>query len=89
MVKSFFFTTCKGSAKHEEKHNKTGETIKSAVYGSFDGIITTYAIISAAVGANLSAGVIVILGVSSVISDGLSMAIGDYLSSKSEKDYYL
>jgi hypothetical protein len=41
-----------------------------------------------AIGANLTTRVVVVLGVSSVISDGLGMAIGDYLSSKSEKDYY-
>jgi len=35
----------------------------------------------------LSAGVVLILGFANLIADGLSMAIGDYLSTKAENEY--
>lgn len=56
------------------------------VYGSMDGIVTTFAIISGSVGAQLSATVILILGFANLFADGFSMAVGSYLSRKSELD---
>ena len=37
--------------------------------------------------ANLSPVVVLILGISNVIGDGISMAMGDYLSTKSEIEF--
>lgn len=48
------------------------------VYGGIDGIITTFAIMTGALGAGLSPQAIIILGVSNVIADGYSMAISRY-----------
>lgn len=64
-----------------------GKYIGSAVYGASDGIITTFAVVAGAAGANLSTGVILILGFANLLGDGFSMATGDYLSEKSEADY--
>lgn len=58
--------------------------IKDIVYGSIDGIITTFAVVSGVVGASLSSGIIIILGLANLFADGISMAIGNYLSTKSE-----
>lgn len=72
------------------KHNtSTGTYLKNWVYGGIDGIITTFAVVSGVVGANLSSSIILILGFANLIADGISMAVGDYLSEKSKKDYYL
>lgn len=71
----------------EGKHNEllhTAKYIKSIVYGGVDGIITTFAIVAGVVGAALSANIILILGFANLIADGISMAAGDYLSTKSE-----
>ena len=57
------------------------------MYGGLDGIITTFAVVAGVAGASLSAGVVLILGFANLIADGISMAIGDYLSSKSEREY--
>jgi VIT1/CCC1 family predicted Fe2+/Mn2+ transporter len=70
-----------------EKHKSGGESIKSAVYGGLDGTITTFAVVAGVAGAELSAGVALILGFANLFADGLSMAIGDYLSTRSEKEY--
>jgi VIT1/CCC1 family predicted Fe2+/Mn2+ transporter len=58
------------------------------VYGGVDGIITTFAVIAGAVGANLEASVIIILGLANLIADGVSMSVGSYLSKKSELENY-
>ncbi|HEY9007765.1 MAG TPA: VIT1/CCC1 transporter family protein [Ohtaekwangia sp.] len=58
------------------------------VYGSIDGIVTTFAVVAGAAGANLHINIIIILGMANLIADGLSMSIGSYLSHKSEHDNY-
>lgn len=47
-------------------------------------MITTFSVVMAVEGAELAAIVVVALGVANLIGDGLSMALGDYLSTKSE-----
>lgn len=54
------------------------------IYGSIDGIITTFSIVAGAVGGNLLHNVIIILGISNVLSDGYSMGISRYLSAMAE-----
>ena len=74
---------------HNEDHSQTGGHIKSIVFGGLDGIITTFAVVSGAVGGGLSVDVILILGFSSVLADALSMGVGDALSTKAENEYIL
>ncbi|HID24646.1 MAG TPA: hypothetical protein EYP14_19920, partial [Planctomycetaceae bacterium] len=71
----------------EEHRHEHGQYIKSAVYGGLDGIITTFAVVAGVAGAALSSGIVLILGFANLIADGLSMAIGDYLSTKAELEY--
>lgn len=58
------------------------------VYGGIDGSVTTFAVVAGAVGANLDAAVILILGFANLLADGFSMSAGAYLSAKSENDNY-
>lgn len=55
------------------------------VYGSTDGVITTFAIISGVAGAKLSPYIVLILGISNVLADGFSMAVSSYLSEKTKE----
>lgn len=52
--------------------------------GSMDGIITTFSIIAGAIGGDLSRNVILILGLSNVLSDGYSFGAARYIGSKIE-----
>lgn len=54
------------------------------VYGGIDGMVTTFAIVAGAVGAELSAPIVFILGVSNVLADAWSMGSSAYLSAESE-----
>lgn len=70
-----------------ERHTRQGQYIKSVVYGGLDGIVTTFAVVAGVTGASLSSGIVLVLGFANLIADGLSMAVGDYLSTKSENEY--
>ncbi len=62
------------------------ENLREFVYGGMDGAVTTFAVVTGAAGANLGARTILILGFANVLADGFSMAVGSYLSEKSDQD---
>lgn len=64
------------------------EYLREFVYGGIDGAVTTFAVVAGAVGAGLDPLIIIILGFANLFADGLSMSIGAYLSSKSDKENY-
>ena len=64
-----------------------GAYIRDTVYGANDGIITTFAVVAGVAGAQLSSQVVLILGFANLLADGLSMAVGNYLGTKSEQEY--
>jgi VIT1/CCC1 family predicted Fe2+/Mn2+ transporter len=64
------------------------EYIAEFVYGGIDGAITTFAVVAGATGANLDTGVVIILGFANLIADGFSMSVGNYFSTKAERDSY-
>jgi hypothetical protein len=49
-----------------------------------DGIFTSFAVVTASQGAELSLDIIVIIGLANIIADGFGMAVGDYLSYSTE-----
>ncbi|CCI47783.1 unnamed protein product [Albugo candida] len=67
-----------------ENHLQGGGFIKSAVYGGLDGIITTFATVTSVAGSGLPEIVILIIGLAHLVADGLSMGLGDMLSSQAE-----
>ncbi len=58
--------------------------LSEIVYGAIDGIVTTFAVVAASVGAGLSSVVVIILGMANLLADGFSMGVSAYLSAKSE-----
>ncbi len=73
---------------HEKFHrHSVGGYLKDFVYGANDGIITTFAVVAGVAGANLSSQVVLILGFASLLADGFSMAMSNYLGEKSNRDY--
>lgn len=58
------------------------------VLGGLDGIVTSFAVVSGAVGAQLGLAVVPILGLATLIADGLSMSASAYLSAKSQREFY-
>jgi len=57
-----------------------------AMLGAVDGGITSFAVVAGAVGGGFSSLVVVILGFASLLADGFSMAVSNYLSTKSDAE---
>ena len=55
------------------------------IYGAIDGAVTTFAVVSGVAGADLGAGVVIILGGANLVADGFSMAVSNYLGSRAER----
>ena len=62
--------------------------ISEFVYGGIDGAITTFAVVAGAEGASLGMQVVVILGLANLIADGFSMSVGNFFSTKTERDTF-
>ena len=51
-----------------------------------DGAVTTFAVVSGIIGAELSPGIVLILGVANLVADGFSMAASNYAGTRTERD---
>ena len=60
--------------------------LKDFVYGAIDGAVTTFAVVSGVAGAGLSGNVVLILGVANLVGDGFSMAAGNFMGTRAEKE---
>ena len=60
--------------------------LRDWIYGGIDGAVTTFAIVSGVVGAQLESTVIVILGCANLLADGFSMAAGNFTGTRAERE---
>jgi VIT1/CCC1 family predicted Fe2+/Mn2+ transporter len=56
------------------------------VLGAVDGTVTTFAVVSGVAGAGLEQKIALILGLANLVADGFSMAVGNYLSTKADRE---
>ena len=73
----------------EEAHQTEGGLLKPIIFGGLDGILTSFAICAGAAGGHLSVETVLILGVSNIFADALSMGVGEFLSSKANNEWIL
>jgi VIT1/CCC1 family predicted Fe2+/Mn2+ transporter len=59
--------------------------LRDFVYGAIDGTVTTFAVVSGVAGAELSIGIILILGLANLVGDGFSMAASNYLATRADE----
>jgi VIT1/CCC1 family predicted Fe2+/Mn2+ transporter len=64
------------------RHSYLGD----AILGGIDGCVTTFAVVSAAVGGGFSSVVIVVLGLANLLADGFSMAVGNYQARRAQAE---
>jgi vacuolar iron transporter family protein len=62
--------------------------IRDLVFGAMDGTVTTFAVVAGALGASLSPGIIVVLGLANLLADGFSMAVGNLLGTRAEQQLH-
>ena len=86
-------------AKRDLHHEHTPEAIEArlaaatdhsylgdGILGAIDGTVTTFAIVAGASGAGLSGSIALVLGLANVFADGLSMAVGNYMRAKADRE---
>lgn len=70
------------------------ENLRQIVYGGNDGIVTTFAVVAGFAGAGLEgtaqigAIAVLVFGLANLFSDATAMGLGEFLSSRSERDVY-
>lgn len=62
--------------------------LRDFVYGGIDGAVTTFALVTGVVGAELSTRTLLILGSANLLADGFSMAASNYLGTRAEHEEY-
>lgn len=73
---------------HTEKHSKIGGSLKEAVFGFNDGVVSTFAVIAGLTGGLVDLKIVLLGALATLIAGAFSMGLGTYLGSKSEKDLY-
>jgi VIT1/CCC1 family predicted Fe2+/Mn2+ transporter len=59
--------------------------LRDLVYGANDGIITTFAVVAGAKGAELAPRIVLILGFANLLGDGFSMGASNFLAIRSDE----
>ncbi len=60
--------------------------LRDFVLGAMDGTVTTFAVVAGVAGAGLPSSVAIVLGMANLLADGFSMAAGNYLSTKTDRE---
>lgn len=72
--------------KHRLEKGVNHSYLKDFVYGAIDGAVTTFAVVSGVAGAGLSGKIVIILGLANLVGDGFSMAVSNYLGTRTEEE---
>ena len=72
---------------HAEKHrNVAGSWYRASVFGMSDGLVTNASLILGFAGANPGHGVVRLAGLAGLVAGGFSMASGEYISVRAQKE---
>ena len=81
----------KSSAQLQNSHYRSarfGGFLREAIFGANDGLVTTTALIAGLYGAALSSRIVILGSLAEVVGGSISMALGTYISIKSQIEYY-
>jgi len=67
-----------------EPKDEWREYVRGVVYGGLDGVLTIFALMASAFGAEVNIRNLMAMGIANVLADGMSMGFGGYVSSLSE-----
>ncbi|KAF7456655.1 putative integral membrane protein [Cryptosporidium felis] len=74
-------------AHHEEHFGGQSELLKVIVFGGLDGIVTIFSLVSGCVAAGFTTIQLFTICMGSLLADAFAMSVGEYVSSKAEKDF--
>jgi VIT1/CCC1 family predicted Fe2+/Mn2+ transporter len=73
---------------HEDWHTPHGRMIREVVFGANDGLVTMIGFVAGATGALSSTRPIILASEVLILAGSVSMAIGAYLSSKAQREFF-
>jgi VIT1/CCC1 family predicted Fe2+/Mn2+ transporter len=80
--------------RQEHGLGRAQDFLKQIVYGGNDGIVTTFAIVAGFAGASadgaaqIGALAVLVFGLANLFADAVSMGLGEFLSTRSQRDLY-
>lgn len=75
-------------AEREPQHPTSGEFLRDIVFGANDGVVTAVGFLVGIAGSITDQAVVVLAGSLTIVAGGVSMALGNYLGVKSQKEHY-
>jgi VIT1/CCC1 family predicted Fe2+/Mn2+ transporter len=81
-------------ARDGRRVGRVQEFLKQIVYGGNDGIVTTFSVVAGFAGAGSGGAAtvgglaVLLFGLANLFADGTAMGLGEFLSSRSERDVY-
>ena len=87
-VPGHFMSPAVQGPEHRHRGVASGGNLRAAVFGVNDGLISNASLIMGVAGANADPGVIVLTGVAGLVAGAFSMAAGEYVSVRSQREMY-
>ena len=78
----------KSIAEREPEHPTSGQFLRDIVFGANDGVVTAIGFLVGIAGSVSEQGIVVIAGALTIIAGAASMALGNYLAVKSQREFY-
>ncbi len=72
----------------EDWHTPQGRFIREVMFGINDGLVSTIGFVAGATGSLMQTRLVLLAGIASVVAGALSMGIGAYLASKSQREFF-
>ena len=74
------------SQADHESHRGGGSTLREVVFGANDGLVSNVALIAGLAGGTADGGLILLGGIAGLVAGSISMSLGAYISTKSERE---
>src|SRR3972149_11902178 len=75
-------------AEREPQHPTSGQFLRDIVFGANDGVVTAIGFLVGFASSVSNQGVVVIAGALTIVAGAASMALGNYLAVKSQREHY-
>jgi len=75
-------------AEREPQHPTSGQFLRDIVFGANDGVVTAIGFLVGIAGSVTEQRIVVIAGALTIIAGAASMALGNYLAVKSQREFY-
>ncbi len=77
----------KARPRPHEGHRGGGSSLREVVFGANDGLVSNVALVAGLAGGTADPKVVLLGGIAGVVAGAISMALGAYISTKSEREF--